>query len=189
MIKNFNEWLKLRESENYDELGKKITKKSFGFKEEAINNFFYHGSDSEKIVGTLYSNERDSGWFGSGFYLTAYPWYAERWGKYIHKMIPPAGKYAEVNCDNQWNNIEYVGDAKQADQAAGGKVGWIENEHLWSQKFKDSLEEMGYVGVRVNVGELKNLEIVVFDPSKIQVLSESNRQFEKDMNNYGCNYT
>jgi hypothetical protein len=140
------------------------------FLEFADPSILYHGSDSEKIVGGLYANERDSGWFGSGFYLTAYPDYAQRWGKYIHKMIPPVGKYAEVNATNGYKNIEYVGDAKKANEMAGGTVKWIENEHLWSKMFQSSLKDMGYIGVRVGIDGWKDVEVLVFEPSQIQVL-------------------
>lgn len=140
---------------------------------ESNQEVLYHGSNSEKIVGTLYANERDSGWFGSGFYLTAYPEYAQRWGKYIHQMIPPVGRYAEVNCTNGYQNIEYVGDAEKANQMAGGSHGWIENEHLWSQKFQSNLKQMGYIGVRVNMDQWKDVEVLVFDPSKIQIVNDA----------------
>jgi len=136
---------------------------------EENDSVLYHGSDSEKIVGNLYSNDRDSGWFGSGFYLTAYPDYALRWGKYVHKMIPPFGKFAIVNCSQDYK-CQYLGDAENANQFAGGTTGWVENEDLWSQKFKSFLANLGYVGIRVNIGEHPDVEIVIFDPSKIRVL-------------------
>ncbi len=138
--------------------------------QESNQNVLYHGSNSEKMVGTLYANERDSGWFGSGFYLTAYPDYAKRWGKFIHKMIIPDGSYAEINVSDGYSKIEFLGDAEKANQMAGGKTGWIENEALWSEKFKSSLKQMGYIGVRVNQDNWKDLEVVVFDPSTIQAI-------------------
>jgi len=131
----------------------------------------YHGSNSEQIVGTLYANERDSGWFGSGFYLTAYPEYAKRWGQFIHNMIPPQGKYAEINCYNNYQKIEYVGDAEKANELAGGKAGWVTDEHAWSQQFTNNLKSMGYSGVRINLDNHKDVEVLVFDPSKIKVVS------------------
>lgn len=44
------------------------------------HNIVWHGSSSEKIEGEIRMNERDSGWFGKGFYVTAYQCYGLRWG-------------------------------------------------------------------------------------------------------------
>ncbi len=137
----------------------------------------YHGSKSPKIVGQLICNDRDSGWFGSGFYLTAYPDYAKRWGQYVHEMLVPTGKYAEVQSTQDYNKISYLGDAEAANQIAGGTEGWIANEHAWSQAFTGYLKKMGYLGVRVHLGEYQDAEVLVFDPSHIQVIpNASNTQ-------------
>ncbi len=141
---------------------------------ESTQNILFHGSDSEKLVGQLYSNNRDSGWFGAGFYLTAYPEYATRWGKFVHKMIAPSGKYAEVNCTDGYNKVEYVGDAEKANQIAGGKEMWIRNSHIWSQSFQNALKQLGYIGVRVNMDQWKDVEVVVFDPSQVKTLENPN---------------
>jgi hypothetical protein len=133
----------------------------------------YHGSNSPKMEGKLFCNERDSGWFGSGFYLTAYPDYAKRWGQYVYTMNVPAGKYAEIHCKNGYQQIEYLGDAEFANQFAGGNEAWIENELAWSQNFTNTLKKMGNSGVRVHIDNHKDLEVLVFDPSHIQILGQS----------------
>lgn len=127
----------------------------------------YHGSDSEKIKGTLRTGERDAGWFGQGFYLTAYPEYAKRWGKYIYKMIPPTGKYAHVFVTGNYEKIEYDVAGQKANEYAGGNDAWIKDELAWAQKFNEYLIRNGYTGIRVNMDNYQNVEVVVFDPSKI----------------------
>jgi hypothetical protein len=57
----------------------------------------YHGSKSSEVTGEIRVGERDSGWYGRGFYLTANKDYAKRWGPNIFKMSVPFGNYAEVN--------------------------------------------------------------------------------------------
>ncbi len=129
----------------------------------------YHGSNSPKLEGELRMNERDSGWFGTGFYLTAYPEYAKRWGEYVHRLTIPDGKYAKVLCSDGYNKIEYIGDAKKASDMAGGSAAWIENEEEWSVNFTDNLRSMGYIGVRVDMDRYPDVEVVIFDPSIISV--------------------
>lgn len=128
----------------------------------------YHGSNSDKMTGGLRIGQRDSGWYGKGFYLTAYPEFAKRWGKYIHRMSVPQGKYAEILI--QGNKTTYLGDAEKANQEAGGTEAWIDNEDAWSTAFTNSLRKMGYDGVRVHEGEYKDVEVVVFNPATIAVL-------------------
>lgn len=134
----------------------------------------YHGSNSEQIVGRLRTNERDSGWFGAGFYLTAYPQYAQKWGKFVYQMAVPQGKFAEIRTDNSYNEIEFLGDAQAANQEAGDTEAWVDDERAWSKKFTDSLRRMGYVGVRIHVGQYPDIEVLVFDPSTITVLGKVN---------------
>ena len=130
----------------------------------------YHGSNSEQFIGKIKVNERDSGWFGAGFYLTAYPSYAQRWGKFIYEISVPPSKFAEVITDNNYSKIEFVGDAQKADLQAGGTEAWINNETQWSQTFTKVLQQMGYDGVRVHVGNYKDLEVLIFNPSKLVVI-------------------
>jgi hypothetical protein len=131
----------------------------------------FHGSNSEEFVGQIRANERDSGWFGSGFYLSAIPSYAKRWGKNVHKMIVPFGKFAKIQVIGNYKEILF-GDAEFANQEAGGQEAFNDNEHLWSKKFTEALKKQGYDGVRVNFDEHKDVEVVIFDPSKIQVLGK-----------------
>lgn len=132
---------------------------------ESDKLILYHGSNSPEMIGPLRFNERDSGWFGNGFYLTAYPEYAKRWGRYIHKMSVPNGKFAHIRCSDGYENIEYLGDTKIAHQLAGGTTGWIENESLWSKNFTKALQQMGYIGIRVDMDRYPDVEVIVFDPS------------------------
>jgi len=66
--------------------------------------------------------------------------------------------------------IEFVGDAQKADLQAGGTKAWINNETQWSQTFTKVLQQMGYDGVRVHVGNYKDLEVLIFNPSKLVVI-------------------
>ena len=125
----------------------------------------FHGSSSEKISGDIRMNERDSGWFGNGFYLSAFPDYAKRWGAHVHKMTV-SGKFAEVQVIGNYKELRFDKDAAIADKEAGGTVGWIENEHAWSSAFAKKLKQMGYDGIRVHFDENKDVEVVVFEPDK-----------------------
>jgi len=129
----------------------------------------FHGSNNEQLAGSLRVNERDSGWFGAGFYLTAYPEYAKRWGNFVYKMYAPKGKYAEATFDDNYQKVHFLGDAEAANNEAGGTAAWIENESAWSAAFTNALKKMGYVGVRVHQSQHKDVEVLVFDPSHIQV--------------------
>jgi len=132
----------------------------------------YHGSDSQQIIGPLRVNERDSGWFGAGFYLTARPEYAQRWGKYVYQMSVPQGSYAEVQVIGNYDKVKFIGKAEQANQAAGGTEAWIENEVAWSNAFTKNLKQMGFIGVRVHLDQNKDAEVLIFDPSQIQVIGQ-----------------
>jgi len=138
------------------------------------NNVLFHGSDSEQFEGDIRINERDSGWFGSGFYLTAYPEYAKRWGKYTYQVAYPTAKMAEVNVQGNYDKITFVGEAENANQQAGGNNAWITNESLWSQNFVKALQSMGYGGIRTNMNGHLDVEVVIFDPSAIQILGRIN---------------
>ena len=156
----------------------------------ANSEALYHGSDSEKFEGDIRLNERDSGWFGSGFYLTRYTSYAKRWGKFIYRAEIQVGKMAEVNCPDGYKNIEYIGDANIANENAGGDSAWMAKEWKWSQSFKKSLLKMGYDGVRVHMDGYKDAEVLVFDPSKVKVLGrleEENDQVETTERENGTN--
>lgn len=137
---------------------------------QSQSRVFYHGSDSEEIIGPLVTGERDSGWFGSGFYLSAYPVYANRWGKNIYYVAVPDGlKFAEASVIGNYEEIIFAGDAQKADEMAGGSNAWIENEQVYSDKIKSALQEMGYGGIKVHFGNNKDVEVVVFDPSQLEV--------------------
>lgn len=145
------------------------------FKEwiENTNNWIlYHGSDSESFIGQIRTNERDAGWFGAGFYLTSNPEYAKRWGEYIYQMIVPQGKYAQIQVIGNYEKIIY-NNAEFANEEAGGKKGWFENEYLWAKKFTDALKREGYEGIRVDFDTNKDVEVIVFDPSKVKVLGKT----------------
>jgi hypothetical protein len=129
----------------------------------------YHGSNSEQFDGPIRVQSRDHGWFGTGFYLTAYPEYALRWGRNVFEMRLPPGKYAEVRVVGNYSKLVFMGDAEAANQAAGGTVGWIENEALWARRFTDHLKKTGHTGVRVHFDEHPDMEVLVFDPSHAQV--------------------
>ncbi len=128
----------------------------------------WHGSSSEKMEGEIRMNERDSGWFGNGFYVTAYQDYGLRWGRNLHPMLVPKGKYAELKSTKF--KIEYFGDSEIANVESGGTDAWVENEKLYSQKFTEKLKEMGNIGVKVEMDGYKDAEVVIFDPSKIHVI-------------------
>ena len=132
----------------------------------------YHGSDSEEIVGKLYTGKRDPGWFGEAFYLTAYPEYAKRWGKHVYKMSIPPLKFAEVNVIGNYDNMEYLGDSKIAYEKAGGQNAAILKEYDFAVNFKKELKLMGYDGVRVHNDGQKDMEVAIFDPSNIKVLEK-----------------
>ncbi len=142
------------------------------FVENSSNLELFHGSNSEQISGPLRTNERDSGWFGSGFYLTAYPEYAKRWGNNVYKMIIPHGNFAHVVVEGNYKKINYIGDTNKANELAGGTEGWIENEHVWSQKFTSALKSMGYDGIRVEMNGNPDVEVLVFNPQIIQVVEK-----------------
>lgn len=141
----------------------------------------YHGSNSEQIIGQLRTNERDAGWFGTGFYLTAYPDYAKKWGKHIYRMSVPQKKFAEVQVIGNYKKILF-GDSEFANKEAGGTEGWIENEHLWAQKFTSALKNSGYDGVRVNFDNYKDVEVLVFDPSHIIVIGKLDNSIDQIQN-------
>jgi len=84
-------------------------------------------------------------------------------------QVPPM-RFVEVQSDNNYSQIEFLGDAEAANQQAGGSAGWVENERAWSAKFTQVLREMGYGGVRVHIGDHRDVEILVFDPSTVQVI-------------------
>jgi hypothetical protein len=133
----------------------------------------YHGSKSEQMVGKFRSNERDAGWFGTGFYLTAYPDYARRWGKHIYRMTVPMGKFAEVQVIGNYKKIDF-GDAEFANQEAGGTEGWIADEMSWAEKFTNALKMSGFDGVRVHFDQNKDVEVLIFDPSQVTLGSMIN---------------
>jgi len=133
----------------------------------------YHGSNSPSIQGALYTNKRDFGWFGAGFYLTAHLSYALRWGKYVYEMRIPVGKYARLSTN--YRTTSYDTDALEAHLYAGGDDGWILDEHLYAEKFTHYLMGKGYVGVRIALSNTSggyddDVEVVVFDPTTIQVV-------------------
>ncbi len=136
----------------------------------------YHGSSSPQLIGPIRMNERDAGWYGKGFYLSASPEYASRWGPYIHKMAVPSNlKFAFVKNTGGYTRIDFLGDAEKANQAAGGTNAWIEDEHGWAQIFNTALRQMGYQGVRVAFDDYQDAEVVVFDPSVIHSLGLVNQ--------------
>lgn len=132
----------------------------------------YHGSDSEEFEGRIRIGERDSGWFGRGFYLSAYPKYAARWGANVFKMSVPKGRFAQINVTNNYKNITFVGDADKANQAAGGQEGYLEDEQKWSKVFSTFLVMKGYDGVRVNIDSYPDVEVLVFNPSQVRVMEK-----------------
>lgn len=132
------------------------------------HDIVWHGSTSEKIEGEIRMNERDSGWFGNGFYVTAYQDYGLRWGDNLHPMLVPKGKYAKLKSVKL--DIQYFGDSEVANSESGGTVAWIENEAQYSENFTTKLKEMGNVGVKVEMDGYKDAEIVIFDPSGIHVI-------------------
>jgi len=129
----------------------------------------FHGSSSA-LVGAIRINERDSGWFGNGFYATAFEEYALRWGKVLNTVELPEGNYAEVLVEGNYKKVVWQGLAATADQKAGGSIGWVENEFLYSQNLTKELIALGFIGVKVHFGEIKDVEVVVFDASTIRVL-------------------
>jgi hypothetical protein len=132
----------------------------------------YHGSDSESFEGEIRMNERDSGWFGAGFYVSAYPNIASIWGKNIYKVKIPTGKMAKVTAESGFKNIQYLGEAQDANEFAGGTKTYQRSEYEWSNKFTEFLKEKGYIGVSVEVDGWDNMEVVIFDPSTIQILEK-----------------
>ncbi|OGG09026.1 hypothetical protein A3J20_04100 [Candidatus Gottesmanbacteria bacterium RIFCSPLOWO2_02_FULL_42_29] len=159
------EKVKQFESKEAVELYEKYLENTFPSHEQ---NILWHGSSSEKFEGEIKMNERDSGWFGNGFYLSSVPEYGQRWGKNLHPMIIPMGKYAEVKSIK--NNLEFSGDSEKANNEAGGTEAWILNEHEYSKKFTETLKQMGNAGVKVEVDGFKDGEVVVFNPSQIHIL-------------------
>ena len=131
-------------------------------------NYLYHGSDSPVIQGPLRTGERDDGWFGPGFYLTASLDYAKRWGRYIYKMTAPPGKYAEVQVIGNYEKTMYDDISQKANEYAGGKDAWIQNELLWAQKFQEFLVKNGVIGVRAHFDNEKDVEVVVFNPASVK---------------------
>lgn len=131
----------------------------------------YHGSSSENITGEIRVNERDAGWFGPGFYLSAFTEYAQRWGKYVFRIaIPTTIKFAHIKVVGDYEKIIFDSEAEKANQTAGGTAGWIENEKAWALKFGQSLRQMGYGGVRVDFDDHKDVEVIVFNPSQLKVV-------------------
>jgi hypothetical protein len=147
-------------------------------------NILWHGSASEKIEGEIRTNERDSGYFGTGFYVTAYISNAKIWGKNLHPMIIPVGKYAEIESEEGFKNIKYIGDSEKANIEAGGTEGYLENEEKWSKRFTETLKQMGNIGARLKLEGHKDTEIVVFDPSQIHILGskEDLEKFDEYLN-------
>jgi hypothetical protein len=133
-------------------------------------NVSFRGSKSEELLGELRVNERDAGWFWPGFYLTSDVTYASGWGENVFKMFVPNGKFAHVDVIGNYDQIEFDGDAEKANQAAGGTAGWIEDEAAWSRMFGRAMQEMGFDGVRVHFGQLRDGEVVMFDLSTITVV-------------------
>lgn len=131
----------------------------------------YHGSNSENFSGQIRVGERDSGWFGTGFYLSSLPSYAKRWGKNVYKMIVPFGKFAKIQVIGNYKEIIF-NDAEFANQEAGGQDAYIEDEDAWSKNFTEALKKQGYDGVRVDFDNHKDVEVVIFDPSKITVVGK-----------------
>lgn len=143
---------------------------------EYEHDILWHGSSSERFEGEIRMNERDSGWFGKGFYVTAYQDYGLRWGENLHPMLIPKGKYAELKSVKL--DIRYFGDAEVANTESGGNSAWIENEAQYSENFTTKLKEMGNVGVKVEMDGYKDAEVVIFDPAKIHVIG-SGEDLEK----------
>lgn len=130
----------------------------------------YHGSSSSKLVGKLRVGKRDSGWFGSGFYLTQYPDYAKRWGDNIHTIeVPDSLKLAKVNAPDGYSKLEFLGDSEIANKRAGGINGWISDEDAWSKSFTAELKRMGYDGVTLTLDSYEHAEVVIFEPEKLIV--------------------
>lgn len=134
----------------------------------------YHGSNSEQFIGKIRVGERDAGWFGHGFYLSAYPSYAARWGKNVYKMQVPKGRYARINVTDGYKKMDFLGDAEVANKMAGGQDGYLEDELKWAKLFTYNLYQKGYDGVRISIDHHRDVEVLVFDPSKIKVLGRIN---------------
>lgn len=137
-------------------------------------NIFWHGSSSEKIEGEIRMNERDSGYFGNGFYVSNYSSYSSRWGRNLHPMIIPTGKYGEVKVKGDYKDIKYIGDTEKADIEAGGKNAWLLNEREYSKKFSEALKQTGNIGCKIEMDGFKDAEVVVFDSSLIHTLGSEN---------------
>ena len=129
----------------------------------------FHGSSSA-LVGAIRINERDSGWFGNGFYATSSQEYAFRWGKVLNTVELPEGNYAEVVVIGNYDKIQWLGLANDANENAGGWLAWMENEALYSENLTKAFVALGFIGVRIHFGENKDVEVVVFDVSTIKVL-------------------
>ena len=136
-----------------------------GLDEAVGGNFLYHGSESANISGPLRTSERDSGWFGSGFYLTAYPEYTKRWGQFVYRTPWPKGDFAMVTVIGNYAEIIFDKNGQLANDYAGGLDGWIRDEDAWSAKFKEFLVKNRFVGVRVAFDNKPDVEVVIFDPN------------------------
>ena len=129
----------------------------------------YHGSSSPTMQGQLRIGERDPGWFGPGFYLTASKDYARRWGQHVHEFSVPQGlRFARVNIIGNYAKIEFDSVAQKANDMAGGTEAWIDDEHAWAQSFGKNLRALGVDGIRVRMNGADDTEVVVFDPSAIK---------------------
>lgn len=136
---------------------------------------FYHGSNNPNLI--LFNqdptDQRDHGWFGTGLYVTKYPAYAQKWGKYLYQIhIHPDIKLAKIHVANDYRQITYIGDAETANQKAGGDEAWIQNEKQWAQDFTQSLKEKGYDGVRIKINGKEDVELLIFNPTHAQIVGE-----------------
>lgn len=143
------------------------------FLENQLSAVYYHGSNSEQISGPIRVNERDAGWFGQGFYVTANMGYAQRWGNYIYEVAIPQGQFAQVTVHGNYDRMEYDPLGNEANQFAGGDEGWIRNEALWAQKFTNYLKQKGVEGVRIHAGSI-DTEVVIFHPEKVKIVRRVN---------------
>lgn len=134
-----------------------------------LQRVLYHGTGSEKIEGPLMTNTNDPGWFGKGFYATAYLEHAKVYGKHVFEVTTTATKFAEIQIVGQYDKAIYIGDAEEADRIAGGTEKWLQNDSEWAKRFTDVLKSKGYEGIRVSMNGKPDAEVVIFDPSKVTI--------------------
>lgn len=77
------------------------------------------------------------------------------------------GKFAEAYVIGQYKDIAFIGDAKIANEKAGGTEGWILNEAEWAQAFTNVLVGLGYDGIRIHFDDSKDVEVAIFNLESI----------------------